>query len=112
MEGKIIDRQGKRFGEEPRYAKSFCRLLQVKRGFSLVELEPVTGRTNQLRIQLAKVGHPILGERIYAFGKDFEVRFRRLALHAAYICFHHPINGRRLDFNLPLAQDMSVFLGK
>jgi len=112
MEGKVLDRQGARFGEPAKYAKTLCHLVQTRKGFSVVELEPLTGRTNQLRIQLAQVGHPILGERIYAFGKDFPVKFRRLALHASRLSFIHPVTGKRLEFRLALPQDMSMFLSK
>jgi RluA family pseudouridine synthase len=112
MEGKVLDRQGARFGESAKYAKTLCRLVQAFKGFSEVELEPLTGRTNQIRIQLAQIGHPILGERIYAFGKDFSIKFRRLALHASRISFTHPVKGTRLEFKLALPQDMSMFLSK
>ena len=60
---------------------------------TLLELEPVTGRTNQLRIHLAHIGHPILGDEKYG-GREFS----RLCLHAYRLCFWHPNGGRRLEF--------------
>lgn len=60
---------------------------------TLIELEPVTGRTNQLRIHLAHVGHPIVGDVKYG-GRDY----RRMCLHAYRLCFLHPNDGRRLEF--------------
>ncbi|HEX8286924.1 MAG TPA: RluA family pseudouridine synthase [Pyrinomonadaceae bacterium] len=60
---------------------------------TLLELEPVTGRTNQLRIHLAHVGHPITGDEKYG-GKPFQ----RMCLHAYKLCFRHPSGGKRMEF--------------
>jgi len=60
---------------------------------TLLELEPVTGRTNQLRIHCASIGHPIVGD-VSRGGREFE----RLCLHAAYLGFKHPISGDPLEF--------------
>ena len=51
------------------------------------ELSPITGRSHQLRVHLAHLGHPILGDRLYGNGQESA---RRLMLHAASICFQHP----------------------
>jgi 23S rRNA pseudouridine1911/1915/1917 synthase len=75
----------------------------VKQRFAdktLLELEPVTGRTNQLRIHLAHTGHPILGDIKYA-GRPF----RRLCLHAFRLNFWHPDGGERLNFETALPDD-------
>ncbi len=106
----IIDREGKILGEAAKPAKTAYKVLKVFPGWSMVELKPLTGRTNQLRIQLAKLGNPILGERKYAFGRDFKVKFRRLALHAFYLSFIHPVAKERLTSQIKLAQDMETFL--
>lgn len=68
--------------------------------FSLVRLSPHTGRTHQLRVHLAHFGNPILGDRLYGKGSDFE----RLALHASAIAFNHPITGHLLTVSCPLPQ--------
>jgi len=60
---------------------------------TLLELEPVTGRTNQLRIHLASIGHPILGDVKYG-GREFS----RLCLHAYRLKFRHPNGGEQLEF--------------
>ena len=111
-QSKIIDKDGARFGEKAKQAKTFYRVLKEYSGWSLIELMPVTGRTNQLRIHLAQAGHPILGERKYAFGRDFKVRFKRLALHACFISFLHPVTGKRQEFELDLPPDMKTFLDR
>lgn len=112
LQGVIIDREGRLFGEREKYAKTRYRVIQEFPAWSFLELVPFTGRTNQLRIQLAKEGHPILGERKYAFGKDFPVKFRRLALHAYFLSFRHPLDKKRIQFEIPLAKDMQDFLDK
>jgi RluA family pseudouridine synthase len=110
LEGYIIDREGARFGEKPKKAKTRYRVLHEFRDFSSLELEPLTGRTNQLRIQLAKIGHPILGERKYALRRDFKVKFRRLALHAFFLSFVHPVRKERISLTAELPHDMKDFL--
>lgn len=128
LEGRIIDREGKIFGERPKQAKTIYRVLKEfnnftpleKRrlpkgklpltGFSMVELEPQTGRTNQLRIQLAKIGNPILGERKYAFRRDFAINVRRLALCAYSLSFIHPESKEKVNLEISLPQDMETFL--
>ena len=78
--------------------------------WSVVEVLPVTGRQHQIRLQFAEIGHPVLGERIYAFGRDFKVNFRRLALHAQEITLHHPASGKLISLRAELAPDMQKFL--
>jgi 23S rRNA-/tRNA-specific pseudouridylate synthase len=63
-----------------------------------------------LRIQLANIGNPILGERKYAFGRDFKVNSKRLALHAYFLSFSHPVNGKKFIFRLDLPPDMKSFI--
>jgi 23S rRNA pseudouridine1911/1915/1917 synthase len=110
MEGEIIDKEGEKYGEEKKYAKTLYHTVQAGEDFSVVDLTPMTGRTNQLRIQLSEAGHPILGEDKYAFRRDFEVNFKRLALHAYYLRFSHPISNERMEFRLDIPQDMADFL--
>ena len=56
-----------------------------------LELEPVTGRTHQLRVHLAALGHPILGDMLYA-DADAQARAPRLLLHACSLAFEHPLH--------------------
>ncbi len=110
LAGYILDKEGKKFGEKPKKAKTLYRVIREFKNYSLIDLIPLTGRTNQLRIQLANIGNPILGERKYAFGKDFRVNSRRLALHAYFLSFMHPVNNKKLTFRLDLPQDLKAFL--
>jgi len=106
LESMIIDKQGAQHGEKEKNAKTIYRVIKFYGDFSLVKLRPLTGRTHQLRIQLAEIGHPILGERTYAFGRDFKVKFRRLALHACFLSFNHPLSSDRVDLKADLPYDM------
>ena len=60
-------------------------------------LEPKTGRTHQLRVHLAFIGHPILGDALYA-GDSARNRSERLLLHAAVLQFKHPVTGAAMRF--------------
>jgi len=80
--------------------------------FTLVKVMPITGRTNQIRIHFAKIGHPLVGEDKYAFRRDFELRFRRTALHAWRLEWPK-IDGKGMNHvQAELAQDMKDFLEK
>ena len=65
---------------------------------SRVALVPETGRTHQLRVHMRSLGHPILGDTLYAHG-DAGSRADRLLLHAEWLAFTHPFTGRRLAFS-------------
>ncbi len=69
---------------------------------SRVELVPETGRTHQLRVHMQALGHPILGDPLYA-PPPARVKAERLLLHAEYLAFSHPENGKRLTFTAPAA---------
>jgi tRNA pseudouridine32 synthase/23S rRNA pseudouridine746 synthase len=62
-----------------------------------VELEPVTGRSHQLRVHLRELGHPILGDALYA-PPDVQALSARLLLHAASLRFAHPVTGEAMSF--------------
>ena len=88
------------------------KVLTLKKNFSVVEVYPVTGRTNQIRIHFSEIGHPLVGERKYAFGKDYALQFRRTALHARDLKWIHPIDKKQIHVSSPLPQDMEQFLQK
>ncbi|MDD4981038.1 MAG: RluA family pseudouridine synthase [Candidatus Omnitrophica bacterium] len=96
------------FGKNTKYAKTYYRTLKRKQDFSLLELEPFTGRTHQLRVHLAFLGHPVLGDAKY--GNDNE--FSRLALHARYIGFMHPRMGKFMEFSCDVPPEFTRFINK
>ena len=99
------------FPIENKRAITKYKLVQRRKGYSIILAEPATGRTNQIRIHFKMIGHPLLGERKFAFGKDFKIKFRRVALHASEIQFKHPQTGRILNFSSKLADDMNRLVG-
>ena len=78
-------------------------------GFSLVELKLDTGRTHQIRVHMTHIGHPLVGDELYAqlYGYwENPAWMPRQALHAAHLGFDHPSDGRRVSFDAALPDDM------
>jgi 23S rRNA pseudouridine1911/1915/1917 synthase len=97
--------------QKPRRAKTLFRVLRRFSDATQVEARPKTGRTHQIRVHLADLGYPILGDRDYGGRRaqpleDF--RFERPMLHARHLGFTHPVSGDRLEFEAPLPKDMSA----
>ncbi len=95
--------QPPRYGVDPA-GKSSCtgwRRLRGNRHWSRLELRPLTGRSHQLRVHLAWLGHPILGDPLYGDPLSRALA-PRLRLHAHRLVFDHPIHGRRLALIAPL----------
>ncbi len=96
-------------------AVTHVRPLEFLEGYTLVECRLETGRTHQIRIQLAEAGHPLCGEKVYhkpLFRPAIEDRSgaQRQALHAAELGFRHPVTGVELRFEMPLPPDMAHLL--
>jgi 23S rRNA pseudouridine1911/1915/1917 synthase len=95
--------------------------LCVARAFeaaALVECRLETGRTHQIRVHMAHIGHPLIGDPVYGGRRRMPARapgaqeangFARQALHAATLGFRHP-DGRNLTFTSPLPSDMQSLL--
>ncbi len=83
-------------------SQSRWRLVEASAEASLIELEPITGRTHQLRVHMQSIGHPMLGDSLYA-PPDIRAMTPRLMLHAQSIALAHPFTGEPLAFDLPLA---------
>jgi tRNA pseudouridine32 synthase / 23S rRNA pseudouridine746 synthase len=74
--------------------------LTASGSFTRLALTPLTGRSHQLRVHLAEIGHPILGDEFYATGEALAAR-PRLALHAERLVFRHPGTGAEIEFICP-----------
>jgi RluA family pseudouridine synthase len=105
------------------------RVLQHLPGNTLLECRPVTGRTHQIRVHLAAIGHPLTvdpqyggGQAVflssYKLGYHHSTRhaerplIERLTLHAARIEFEHPADGRQMTFEAPVPKDLRVTLSQ
>ena len=101
----VEDGRGKR-------AVTHWKRLQVLNAAALVECRLETGRTHQVRVHMASLGHPLLGDPVYGrSGKTHgkllnELQFHRQALHAAELGFTHPVTRHRLSFSSAMPTDM------
>lgn len=80
---------------------------------ALLEARPLTGRTHQIRIHLAQLGHPVLGDILYGKRETKDALLRsipRQMLHAAFLRFRDPDTGDELELHAPLAEDMRLLL--
>ena len=83
-------------------SRSRWRALQTSETTTLLELEPVTGRTHQLRVHLQSIGHPMLGDSLYA-PPEIRALSPRLMLHARELTFTHPFTEAPMAFSAPMA---------
>ncbi|HUJ09456.1 MAG TPA: RluA family pseudouridine synthase [Verrucomicrobiae bacterium] len=93
------------------------RVLKEGNGFTLVELTLHTGRTHQIRVHLAHIGHPIVGDTVYGRSRSSVSGHRspfsvaRPLLHAYKLGFTHPRSGEFMEFEAPLPADMEQIIG-
>ena len=103
-------------GIAPREALTKYRVLRRIGRFTLVEAMPQTGRTHQIRVHLASLGHPVVGDNTYGapaklrLGGSEEPTLPRTFLHAAKLAFAHPITGAPIQFEAPLPEELAAFL--
>jgi 23S rRNA pseudouridine1911/1915/1917 synthase len=112
LKGWIKDLDARKYQEKSKaqWAECVYEVMGYGDGFSVLKINLLTGRTNQIRIQLSEIGHPVLGERKYAFAKDYPLRFRRVALHAQSVECYHPVLKNKLYIEAELPSDMKSFL--
>ncbi len=103
-----------------RYALSLWRVKKRFEKFTLVAVEIKTGRTHQIRVHMAHINHPVVGDETYNAGRDKTVHdlvirkgiadLGRFFLHAEKLSFTHPATGERLSFTAPLPVELIGFL--
>lgn len=81
-----------------KHAKTLFQRMQydAETDQSRVRLEPVTGRSHQLRVHMMHIGHPIMGDKLY-HPEPAQFDLKRMALHAAYLAFQHPLQDKHLE---------------
>ncbi|MFH1398002.1 MAG: RNA pseudouridine synthase [Candidatus Omnitrophota bacterium] len=97
---------------EGKNALTRYKVCQRKKDFSVVEIRPLTGRTNQIRIHFKQIGYPIVGDDKFVFRKDFALRSKHLCLQAKALRFSHPVNAKMISLDIPLSRYLGDFLGK
>jgi len=110
-----LGRRGARIRVDASSGREASTRFEVRERFdaaALLEAAPRTGRTHQIRVHLASVGHPVLGDTRYGGGgEDARVLgLRRPFLHAWRIAFDHPVDGRRIELEEPLPPDLETAL--
>jgi 23S rRNA pseudouridine1911/1915/1917 synthase len=93
-----------------RDARTRFRVLETGKGRSLLELTLETGRTHQIRVHLAAVQHPVVGDPLY--GRPQPPLPPRQFLHAAHLELAHPLTGEWMTFEAPLPADLAPFLAE
>lgn len=89
-------------------ARTAYKVLKQTKDFSLLEVDLLTGRKHQIRVHLAEIGHPVVGDPRY--GPERKAR-NRLALHATSISFEHPYSGEILSFDTKVPAYFTALVG-
>ena len=79
-------------------------LKRLKKGFTYIECQLETGRTHQIRVHMASIGHPLLGDTLYSSGRSPFKHLQGQTLHAKTIGFVHPKSGEYMEFSAPLPE--------
>lgn len=113
VEGILKNKKGvlkgriKKSGE---YAETHYQVIKFFKNATMIRLMPKTGRTHQLRLQLAQIGHPIIGDKRYYNIKKTRIVFKRQALHAWKVSFLHPQIKRWVTFSAPIPEDIKKLI--
>ena len=117
IEREFAGKQKRTVREGGDYALTGYTVLRQYAGYALVRVEIRTGRTHQIRVHMAHIGHPLLGDPLYGRGKnpdsvpkDADTGLCRAALHAGEILFLQPFSGEKICLRAALPEDMRAFL--
>jgi 23S rRNA pseudouridine1911/1915/1917 synthase len=89
-------------------ATNFRTLQNINNKLSLLELNPKTGRTHQIRVHLSALGYPIIGD--FKYGPKERIQLSRIFLHAQRLEFRHPVTEKMLTFEAKLPKELEAFL--
>jgi 23S rRNA pseudouridine1911/1915/1917 synthase len=117
LSGRIDAPLGRSSANRKKRAVTHYRIVTPLRGAALVECRLETGRTHQVRVHLASIGHPLLGDPVYGRPRQGHrellkrLNFHRQALHAAALGFVHPVSKGNLSFKSALPSDIQELFG-
>ena len=95
--------------DSPREAVTHFEVNQLLGAYALLHVQLETGRTHQIRVHLAAIDLPVVGDRVYGVA-DRELS--RQFLHANRLAFDHPLTGERIEVDSPLPDDLAAYLGR
>ena len=95
-----------------RPSKTEWQVLETLNSATYLDVHLLTGRTHQIRVHMQSIGHPLLGDPIYAPNLRTSVRIPRLMLHAYSLAFTHPSTGKRVELTAPLPEAFEATLQK
>ena len=105
-----------------RHAVSVWKVRERFEKFTLLDVDIKTGRTHQIRVHLASLNHPVVGDATYNEGRDNTIadhqiknaveKLNRFFLHAHQLSINHPATGERMEFTMPLPMELTEFLAK
>ncbi len=93
--------------DEAKEAETLYKVVQRFKNATLLELQLITGRTHQIRVHMAYLNHPVLGDKLYGRADDPSPR---MALHAAKIEFEHPVTGKMMRFESAIPEAMKKMI--
>ena len=94
--------------DDPREARTHFEIERALAHATLLRVALETGRTHQIRVHMAAIGHPVCGDRQY--GGPMRYGLERQFLHAARLAFAHPVTDEALDVRSPLPEDLTAAL--
>lgn len=109
--GKTSNEDGDRYGWENHAVTHYKVLRRLKKGFTYIECQLETGRTHQIRVHMASIKHPLLGDDVYG-PKKSKYTLEGQCLHAKVLGFVHPRTGEYMEFEVPLPEYFEKLLKK
>ena len=94
-----------------RHAVTHYRVLERFGNYTYIECELETGRTHQIRVHMASIGHPILGDAVYGPAKC-PFKLEGQTLHAKILGIKHPSTGQYMEFDAPLPEYFEILLNR
>jgi len=107
-----VDRKKMAIVPDGKPSQTEWKVMERLKGATYLDVHLLTGRTHQIRVHMHSIGHPLLGDRIYATNIKTSVHIPRLMLHAYSLAFTHPTTGERMEMTAPLPEKFAAALEK